>query len=134
MTTETRETDPIVIDEVVQIDTEATVVKYERSDSQFASVVFHNICETYPTDAHIECRYMVTSDLIPTRSDWVGLYKVGWMSPKDYIYYEWAPIPKDYEVGKDADSSILFQGKIWYGPLADKGNLQQLAIFWVIHI
>ena len=115
MTTETtgKETDPIVIDEVVHIDPEVTGVKYERSDSQFASVVFHNICETYPTDAHIECRYTVTSDLIPTRSDWVGLYKVGWMSPKDYVYYEWAPIPKDYEVGKDADSSVLFQGKSW---------------------
>ena len=108
MSADTEEKDPIVIDEVVQIDPETSEVKYERTE--FASVVFHNICETYPTDAHIECRYTVTSDLIPTRSDWVGLYKVGWMNPRHYIYYEWAPIPKDYEVGKDADSSVLFQG------------------------
>ncbi|WAR04151.1 TAXB1-like protein [Mya arenaria] len=96
--------DDIVIDEVITID--GTELKNERSE--FATVVFHNIAETYPEDAHVECNYTVTSDLVPTSRDWVALYKVGWMSPKDYIYYEWAPLPKDYTVGQDADASVLF--------------------------
>lgn len=50
--------------------------------------------------------------MVPTSRDWVALYKVGWMSPRDYIYYEWAPIPKDYKVGSDADASVMFPGKI----------------------
>lgn len=75
---------------------------------EFAMVVFHNIPENYPADAHIECGYTITSDLIPTRSDWVGLYKVGWLSTKDYIYYDWANIPSNYEEGKDAEGHVLF--------------------------
>lgn len=73
--------------------------------------MFHNIAETYPEDAHIECCYTVTSDMVPTSRDYVALFKVGWMSAKDYIYYEWAPIPKDFTVGTDADASVLFPGK-----------------------
>ena len=83
--------------------------KAERAD--FASVVFHNIAETYPEDAHIECRYTVTSYMVPTSRDYVALYKVGWMSPNDYIYYEWAPITKGHVAGTDADANVLFPGK-----------------------
>lgn len=80
----------------------------KQSRTEFAMVIFHNIPESYPADAHIECTYTVSSDLVPTSYDWVGLYKVGWMTTKDYHYYEWAVVPKGYEIGKEADSSILF--------------------------
>lgn len=75
---------------------------------EFAMVIFHNIPETYPADAHIECGYTITSDLTPSRSDWIGLYKVGWLSTRDYIYYDWVNIPSNYEAGKDAEGHILF--------------------------
>ncbi|XP_055995413.1 tax1-binding protein 1 homolog isoform X2 [Ostrea edulis] len=75
---------------------------------EFAAVVFQCIPETYPADAHIECRYTITPDLIPTSRDWVGLYKVGWMTTRDYYYYEWAQTPAGYEAGKEVESSILF--------------------------
>ncbi|XP_063425168.1 tax1-binding protein 1 homolog B-like isoform X4 [Mytilus trossulus] len=75
---------------------------------EFAMVIFHNIPETYPADAHIECGYTLTSDLTPSRSDWIGLYKVGWLSTRDYIYYDWVNIPSSYEAGKDAEGHILF--------------------------
>lgn len=75
---------------------------------EFAAVVFQRIPETYPADAHIECRYTITPDLIPTSRDWVGLYKVGWMTTRDYHYYEWAQTPTGYEAGKEIDASILF--------------------------
>lgn len=77
---------------------------------EFAAVVFQCIPETYPADAHIECRYTITPDLIPTSRDWVGLYKVGWMTTRDYYYYEWAQTPAGYEAGKEVESSILFPG------------------------
>lgn len=75
---------------------------------EFAMVVFHNIPETYPADAHIECGYTITSDFVPTTRDWIGLYKVGWLSTKDYIYYDWVNIPSNYEAGKDAGGHVLF--------------------------
>lgn len=83
-------------------------VRYQRSE--FASVIFHNVADTYPADAHVECSYTLTIDIIPSTRDWVGIYKVGWMSSRDYIYYEWAPLPKNYEQGKETEATILFQG------------------------
>ncbi|XP_071103983.1 tax1-binding protein 1 homolog isoform X1 [Haliotis cracherodii] len=82
-------------------------VRYQRSE--FASVIFHNVADTYPADAHVECSYTLTIDIIPSTRDWVGIYKVGWMSSRDYIYYEWAPLPKNYEQGKEIEATILFQ-------------------------
>ncbi|ESO93595.1 hypothetical protein LOTGIDRAFT_58591, partial [Lottia gigantea] len=77
--------------------------------SAYAAVVFHNVAEMYPADAHVECSYTITSDITPSTRDWVGLYKVGWMSPNDYFYYEWAPYPKDYKPETDAQAKILYQ-------------------------
>lgn len=82
----------------------------QSTRAEFATVVFHNIAEYYPEDAHIECKYTVTSDLIPTSRDYVAIYKVGWMSPRDYYYYEWAPMPKNDKAGTDVDASVLFPG------------------------
>ncbi|KAL4228663.1 Calcium binding and coiled-coil domain (CALCOCO1) like [Mactra antiquata] len=102
----TQDKEPIVIDEVVTFDEEDGDGKTPRAD--FATVVFHNIAESYPDDAHVECKYTVTSDLVPTSRDYVAIYKVGWMSPRDYYYYEWAPLPSNYKTGVDADASVLF--------------------------
>ncbi|XP_060067930.1 tax1-binding protein 1 homolog B-like [Ylistrum balloti] len=89
-----------------QMDSKGEEMK--QSHTEFAMVVFHNIPETYPADAHIQCAYTISSDLVPSSYDWVGLYKVGWMSTKDYHYYEWAVLPKEYEIGREADSAVLF--------------------------
>ncbi|XP_067687807.1 tax1-binding protein 1 homolog [Haliotis asinina] len=82
-------------------------VRFQRSE--FASVIFHNVADTYPADAHVECSFTLTTDIIPSTRDWVGIYKVGWMSSRDYIYYEWSPLPKNYEQGKETEATILFQ-------------------------
>lgn len=88
------------------MDTRTEEVQYQRTE--FAAVVFQYIPETYPADAHIECKYTITEDLVPTSRDWIGLYKVGWMTTRDYYYYEWAVIPAEFEIGKKAESSNLF--------------------------
>lgn len=83
----------------------------DSNRKDFAMVIFHNIPETYPTEAHINCAYTLTSDMVPNSRDWVGLYKVGWLSTGDYNYYEWAPTPKGYVQGQEAETSILFPGQ-----------------------
>ncbi|XP_052830055.1 tax1-binding protein 1 homolog [Octopus bimaculoides] len=81
-------------------------ISFRHSD--FAVVVFPSMPETYPTDAHIECHYTITSDYHPSNRDWVGLYKVGWISSHNYIYYEWCTPLKDYKTGKEFEGNILF--------------------------
>ena len=87
------------------------MVYLQAERAEFAAVVFHNILETYPDDADLQICYTVTADLVPTSRDWVGLFKVGWMYPKDYLYYEWAPTPINYRIGYDADASLRFPGR-----------------------
>lgn len=79
--------------------------------SEYAVVVFPSMPETFPTDAHIECRYTVTQDYEPTSSDWIGLYKVGWISFHDYLYYDWVSPLKNCEEGKESEGNILFPCK-----------------------
>ena len=96
--------------EEVELTTDIPEVQMDTSD--YAQVIFHNIAETYPIDANIDCHYTVTRLLVPTSRDWIGLYKVGWSSCSNYIYFEWAPQSTEFGKDKDVDSCITFQGKI----------------------
>ena len=40
------------------------------------TVIFQNLAEKYPEDAHIECKYTLTRTYEPSGRDWIGLYKV----------------------------------------------------------
>ncbi|XP_055957129.1 tax1-binding protein 1 homolog B [Patella vulgata] len=94
------------------VDTSDAAVGASNSKMQrsaYAAVIFLNVAEMYPADAHVECKYTLTNDIIPSTRDWIGLYKVGWMSANDYYYYEWAPSPKDYKPQTEAQAEILFQ-------------------------
>jgi len=90
----------------------------------FAKVVFHNISESYPTGAHVSCRYVVTSGLEATSRDWVGLYRVGWSSSRDYVYFLWAAPPADPTVENDVESAVMFQA---HTLPADDGDFYQFC-------
>ena len=79
--------------------------------SDYAQVLFHNIAEAYQTGADIECCYTITSLLEPMPRDWVGIYKVGWSSVRDYVCFNWSPVPVDYQQMKDARNRLTFQGR-----------------------
>lgn len=54
-------------------------------------VQFDDIDEFYPPNVDISPSYVLSSDFVPSSRDWVGLYKVGWQSSRDYYTFEWAP-------------------------------------------
>lgn len=74
-------------------------------------VIFRSVEETYPVGVDIHCNYSVNGSLDVGSRDWVGLYRVGWRSQSDYIYYDWASLPQDYVKGKDFEGKIIFPGK-----------------------
>ncbi len=80
-------------------------------DSDYAQVIFQDILESYAVDSNVECRYTITSVLVPTEKDWVGLYKVGWRSPKEYVCFEYSPLSSGEEGKKFVDNRIVFSGK-----------------------
>jgi len=78
----------------------------------YAAVIFRNISDRYPVGAHIECTYSLTAIYKPCSRDWVALYKVGWSSPRDYITYQWAPIPPNYEEYQNNSAHVVFQSHL----------------------
>lgn len=85
----------------------------KTSNSQLAAysqVCFRNVPETFAIGSDIECSYVMREELQASPSDWIGLYKVGWRLPKDYVYYKWSQIPASYVPGKEAFSHVTFPG------------------------
>ncbi|XP_021919020.1 tax1-binding protein 1 homolog isoform X1 [Zootermopsis nevadensis] len=61
------------------------------SQSQYAKVIFHDIADTYPTDADICCRYSLTDGVTVSDGDRIALYRVGWTSVQEHIVSECVP-------------------------------------------
>ena len=82
--------------------------------TSFAQVVFHNVEETYHVEVDVECTYRINSSLEVSSRDWVGLFKVGWRSSSEYIYYDWSPFPDNYIKGFDVENKVIFPGIVTY--------------------
>ena len=74
----------------------------------FFQVIFHDIADTYLTDADICCRYSLTNGVTAEEGDRIALYRVGWSSVQDFIMFECAPMP---QMPDKSDLQVLFKGK-----------------------
>ncbi|KAI5616578.1 transcription elongation factor B (SIII), polypeptide 3 isoform X1 [Silurus asotus] len=72
-------------------------------------VTFRNVAQTYFPQTRVECRYSLSREHRWSCHDWIGLFKVGWTSVRDYHTYVWAHAPEDYTPGKDVNCCILLQ-------------------------
>ncbi|XP_065197202.1 tax1-binding protein 1 homolog [Sycon ciliatum] len=62
------------------------------SDGQMDQVKFIGVRPAYPPGESIKVLYCVGDEVEVTAHDWVGVYKVGWSSPKnDYFTFVWSP-------------------------------------------
>ncbi|MEQ2306248.1 hypothetical protein AMECASPLE_006159 [Ameca splendens] len=55
----------------------------------FSQVVFINIPHSYPPSSPINCRFTLNAAFQPHPRDWVGIFKVGWSSTKEYHTFVW---------------------------------------------
>lgn len=60
------------------------------SARNFSQVVFVDIPHSYPPSAPVTCSYTLTDAFKPNSRDWVGIFKVGWSTTKDYHTFVWA--------------------------------------------
>ena len=72
-------------------------------------VTFHNIQRSYPPGEEMALHYQIEtgSDLKTSKRDWVGLFRVGWTSSRDYYTFEWAPEPNP----ETNQGSVKFAGR-----------------------
>ncbi|XP_067824852.1 calcium-binding and coiled-coil domain-containing protein 2-like isoform X2 [Heptranchias perlo] len=63
--------------------------------STFAQVIFVNVEKLYMTDTPVRCNYTLTPRINPHKKDWIGIFKVGWSTARDYHTFVWSPLPKE---------------------------------------
>ncbi|XP_057589595.1 tax1-binding protein 1 isoform X2 [Hippopotamus amphibius kiboko] len=92
--------------------------------SNFAHVIFQNVAKSYLPNAHLECHYTLTPYIHPHPKDWVGIFKVGWSTARDYYTFLWSPMPEHYAEGSTVNCVLAFQG--YYLP-NDDGEFYQFC-------
>ncbi|XP_037365592.1 tax1-binding protein 1 isoform X2 [Talpa occidentalis] len=92
--------------------------------SNFAHVIFQNVAKSYLPNAHLECHYTLTPYIHPHQKDWVGIFKVGWSTARDYYTFLWSPMPEHYVDGSTVNCVLAFQG--YYLP-NDDGEFYQFC-------
>ncbi|XP_063237478.1 calcium-binding and coiled-coil domain-containing protein 1-like isoform X2 [Bacillus rossius redtenbacheri] len=74
--------------------------------SQYGKVIFHEIQDSYPTDADVLCKYTLTEGVSHARGDRINIYKVGWRQAADFFHSMWAPQPA---VSGQSEFQVLFK-------------------------
>lgn len=92
--------------------------------SNFAHVIFQNVAKAYLPSAPIDCHYTLTQYIQPHHKDWVGIFKVGWSTARDYYTFLWSPMPEKYVLESTCDCVLTFQG--YYLP-NDDGEFYQFC-------
>ncbi|CAM9327945.1 unnamed protein product, partial [Lampetra planeri] len=72
-------------------------------------VEFRNISCSYFPESRVDVHYTVSSEHKWASSDWIGLFKVGWSSVKDYHTFVWALAPADYQEATEVNCCVHFQ-------------------------
>uniref|UniRef100_A0A8C6V2G6 Tax1 (human T-cell leukemia virus type I) binding protein 1a n=1 Tax=Neogobius melanostomus TaxID=47308 RepID=A0A8C6V2G6_9GOBI len=71
---------------------------------------FVNVGKSFLPQVPLECSYTLTPYLSPHPKDWVGIFKVGWSTARDYYTFLWSPMPENYEAGSTVHRTVVFQG------------------------
>lgn len=72
-------------------------------------VEFRNVGCSYFPQSRVDCHYTLSSQHSWASNDWIGLFKVGWSSVKEYHTFVWALAPADYQEGTDVNCCVHFQ-------------------------
>nr|CAB3266820.1 tax1-binding protein 1 homolog B-like [Phallusia mammillata] len=82
---------------------------HEMAISNFSQVIFPDVPDFYPPEKDVKVTYIVTETIEPSSRDWVGLFRVGWASPRDYSTYIWAPKPLQEDSTGNKSQTVTFQ-------------------------
>ncbi|XP_041648723.1 tax1-binding protein 1 homolog B isoform X2 [Cheilinus undulatus] len=103
---------------------DGTLLSNDMDTSNFAHVIFQNVGKSYLPHAALECHYTLTQFIKPHPKDWVGIFKVGWSTARDYYTFLWSPLPENYVEGTAVNRTVVFQG--YYVP-NDDGEFYQFC-------
>ncbi|NWI09517.1 CACO2 protein, partial [Crypturellus soui] len=84
----------------------------------FSQVVFNNVEKFYVPGGDITCYYTLTNNIAPRGKDWVGIFRVGWKTTREYYTFMWAPLPSGASDHLTVQQQIHF--KAYYLPKDDE--------------
>ncbi|NXI66102.1 CACO2 protein, partial [Anseranas semipalmata] len=84
----------------------------------FSQVIFNNVEKFYVPGGDVICYYTLTHNIVPRGKDWVGIFRVGWKTTREYYTFMWAPLPGDVYGDTAVQQQIQF--KAYYLPKDDE--------------
>ncbi|XP_039372735.1 calcium-binding and coiled-coil domain-containing protein 2 isoform X2 [Mauremys reevesii] len=84
----------------------------------FSQVIFNNVEKFYVPGGDVTCYYTLTQHITPRRKDWVGIFRVGWKTTREYYTFMWAPFPSDLSGDSVMQQQIQFRA--YYLPKDDE--------------
>ncbi|XP_016366303.1 calcium-binding and coiled-coil domain-containing protein 1-like [Sinocyclocheilus rhinocerous] len=83
-------------------------------------VEFRNVGSCYFPQSRVDCHYTINPQHTWASNHWIGLFKVGWTSVKDYHTFVWAVAPSSYKEGTSVNCCVNFQASYLPGPSAQQ--------------
>ncbi|XP_057572106.1 calcium-binding and coiled-coil domain-containing protein 2 isoform X3 [Hippopotamus amphibius kiboko] len=84
----------------------------------FSQVIFNSVEKFYVPGGDITCYYTVTQHFIPRRKDWIGIFRVGWKTTREYYTFMWVTLPVDPNSESAKQQEVQF--KAYYLPKDDE--------------
>ncbi|XP_031324123.2 calcium-binding and coiled-coil domain-containing protein 2 isoform X1 [Camelus dromedarius] len=84
----------------------------------FSQVIFNSVEKFYVPGGDITCRYTLTQHFIPRRKDWIGIFRVGWKTTREYYTFMWVTLPVDLNSESAKQEEVQF--KAYYLPKDDE--------------
>ncbi|XP_074117351.1 calcium-binding and coiled-coil domain-containing protein 2 isoform X3 [Sminthopsis crassicaudata] len=84
----------------------------------FSQIIFNNVEKFYIPGGDITCHYTLTQHFIPRRKDWIGIFRVGWKTTREYYTFMWATLPADLNSKSSLQQQVQF--KAYYLPKDDE--------------
>ncbi|XP_064492618.1 calcium-binding and coiled-coil domain-containing protein 2 isoform X2 [Pseudopipra pipra] len=84
----------------------------------FSHVLFNDVEKFYVPGGDVTCHYTLTQNITARGKDWVGIFRVGWKTTREYYTFMWAPLPAAGHGDTAVQQKIQF--KAYYLPKDDE--------------
>jgi SKICH domain len=80
----------------------------------FSNVTFCDVQELYTIDSPVTVQFTTSSSLLPNPNDHIGLFRIGWLSTRDYIGLVRVPQQEENTSRQDcpAMQNVTFNGNV----------------------
>uniref|UniRef100_A0A9L0IP89 Calcium-binding and coiled-coil domain-containing protein 2 n=1 Tax=Equus asinus TaxID=9793 RepID=A0A9L0IP89_EQUAS len=77
----------------------------------FSQVIFNSVEKFYVPGGDVTCYYTLTQHFLPRRKDWIGIFRVGWKTTREYYTFMWVTLPVDINSESAKQQEVQFKGE-----------------------